>query len=399
MPGIPPELLSPLRNALLECEQFESDRKLQSVFKTSESLTPWRFNVPQADSLTSRVDNVIGFLVDKHRSDTQKNALVLLLHSLSNLIDKEDQRHQQLVDLAVELENVLGSSTINQPSPNNQQEINLRGNVVPENNPVPTLRPIKNRWALLVGINSYNDPNFGRLNFCVDDVLALEERLKALNYTVVCLHDRTGYGNSRFPTRNNVEAELIHLCTTAQEDDLLLVHFACHGKLLNNQAVLIVNDTRSLTLAKTGLSLEEVKQHMRSSKARRLVLTLDACHMGVETGRDINDPQFIHNAYELAEGFALIAASTAQQKAQEWHGQKHGVFTYYLLEALNCKADRGSKGFVTVDDIKTYVLDSLRRWSVENGGIIQEPTAYTEGLGDIILADYRNNLDKTLKQS
>ena len=44
---------------------------------------------------------------------------------------------------------------------------------------------------------------------------------------------------------------------------------------------------------------------------------------------------------------------------------------------------------VTVDDLKTYVLDHLRRWSVENGGLLQEPSARTEGLGDMILADFR----------
>lgn len=255
-------------------------------------------------------------------------------------------------------------------------------------------RPIKNRWALLVGINSYIDSGFTRLNFCVDDVLALEQALKGLGYTVVCLHDRLDRDSSRFPTRDNVEAELIRLCKIVEPDDLLLVHFACHGKLLSDgQPVLIVHNTRSPTLVKTGLPLTEVKQQMRQSKARRLVLTLDACHTGVETGRDIDDPQFIHNAYELAEGFALLAASTAQQKAQESQEKKFGLFTYYLLEGLSGKADRGErkKGFVTVDDLKTYVLDSLRRWSVETGGIIQEPTAQTEGLGDIILADYRNH--------
>ena len=148
----------------------------------------------------------------------------------------------------------------------------------------------------MVGVNTYNDPNFGRLNFCVSDVLALEERLKALNYTVVCLHDQLGHGNQRFPNRDNIEAELIRLCEMVEPNDLLLVHFACHGKLSNGKPLLIVNNTRSQTLEKTGLPLEEVKQHMRSSQARRLVLTLDACHMGVETGRDINDdPQFIHN--------------------------------------------------------------------------------------------------------
>jgi hypothetical protein len=385
MPGIPSDLNPRLRNALLECEQFESDRQLRSIFKTSEYLKPWHRNIPEADSLTGRVDLIIGYLVDKYSSKTQQNALVLLLLALSRLIDKEDERHQQLADLAIELENALT------PKNESQLPINLRGNTVTKNNQAPELRPIKNRWALLVGVNSYNDPNFGRLNFCVDDVLALKEKLKALNYTVVCLHDELQHGDSRFSTRDNVEAELIQLCKKIEPDDILLVHFACHGELLNGKPVLILNNTRLPTLEKTGLSLEEVKHHMRSSKARRLVLTLDACHMGVETGRGIDDPQFIHNAYELAEGFALIAASTAQQKAQEWHGKKHGVFTYYLLEALDGNADRGSKGFVTVDDLKTYVLDTLRRWGVENVGIIQEPTAYTEGSGDIILADYRDN--------
>ena len=92
---------------------------------------------------------------------------------------------------------------------------------------------------------------------------------------------------------------------------------------------------------------------------------------------------------DLAEGFALIAASTAQQVAQEWKEKEHGVFTYYLLEGLSGQADRDGKEFVTVDDLKTHVLDGLRRWNVEHGGLLQEPTARTEGLGDIILADYR----------
>lgn len=387
-----PQLLNRLRDVLLECEQFASDDTLKAVVASYAPLKPWRFSLPQANSIPGRVDAVIGYLVHKHRSDTKENALVLLVCLLRDRIPEGDERHQQLVDLAVELKDALRyESTTNQPKLTTEPTLNIRGNAVKTNNQAPERRPIKNRWALLVGVNSYNDPNFGRLNFCVDDVLALEERLKALNYRVVCLHDRLGYGNSRFPTRDNVEAELIQLCQMVEPDDLLLVHFACHGKLFNGMPVLIVNNTRSQTWEKTGLFLEEVKRLMRSSKARRLVLTLDACHMGIETGRDVDDPQFIHNAYELAEGFALIAASTAQQKAQESHDKKFGVFTYYLIEALNGKADRGSKRFVTVDDIKTYVLDCLRRWSVENGGIIQEPTAYTEGLGDIILADYRNN--------
>jgi tetratricopeptide (TPR) repeat protein len=255
-----------------------------------------------------------------------------------------------------------------------------------------SLQPIANRWALLVGINRYIDPAFSPLNFCVNDVITLEQLLTQLNYTVVCLHDELDRGHPRFPTRDNIEAELKRLCDAVGEPDLLLVHFACHGTLVNHQPVLIAQDTRYTTLDTKALPLMAIETQMRQSQASRLVLVLDACHTGVEIGRDIlSDPEFIRNAHDLAEGFALIAASTAQQVAQEWQAMSHGVFTYYLLEGLGGKADQTNKGFVTINDLQTYVLNSLRRWNVQNGGLAQEPTARTEGLGDMILADYREH--------
>ena len=252
----------------------------------------------------------------------------------------------------------------------------------------PPTGPIRNRWALLVGVNRYVEPAFPSLKYCVADVLALAQVLKGLGYTVVALHDEAQEERLR-PTRENVEAELARLCQVAGPDDLLWAHFACHGKLVDGRPLLVTRETRAPTLARRALPLAEVEAQMRGSRARRLVLTLDACHTGVEMGRDIADPEFIKNAYELAEGFALIAASTAQQVAQEWEAKQHGVFTYYLLEGLSGRADRAGKGLVTVGDLATHVLDGLRRWNVEQGGLLQEPTARTEMMGDMILADYR----------
>lgn len=290
------------------------------------------------------------------------------------LIKRERQLEQQIADWEAQFGSMTKSTAARGPA-----------------RPTPVLSlpgPIRSRWALLVGVDRYVDPALPALNFCVNDVLALERVLKSLEYTVVALHD--GAEEERLlPTRDNVEAELARLCQVAEPDDLLLAHWACHGKLVDGKPVLVTRETRVPTLAQRALPLEEVERRMRESDARRVALTLDACHTGAEIGRDLTDPQFIRNAYELAEGFALIAASTAQQAAQEWKEKKHGVFTYYLLKALEGAADRTGKDFVTVDDLKIYVLDGLRRWNVEHGGLLQEPTARTEGVGDIILADYR----------
>jgi len=257
-------------------------------------------------------------------------------------------------------------------------------------------RSIQQRWAFLVGINKYTDPKFSQLNFCVNDVIALEKLLKELDYTVVAMYDEHPEGY-RQPTKDNVEAELQQICQQIGEDDLLFVHFACHGRLQEGQPILILRDSRNglLQQPEKRLSVAQVEKMMRDSTASRLFLSLDACHMGAEMGRGTDDPEFIRNVYELAEGFAVMAGSTAQQKAQEWQAVQHGVYTYYLLKALSGEADRSEKSFVSVDDVSKYVVNHLKRWQVENSGLIQEPTVKIEGMGDMILADWRDRAPLT----
>jgi formylglycine-generating enzyme required for sulfatase activity len=254
-----------------------------------------------------------------------------------------------------------------------------------------TSNSIQQRWAFLVGIDSYVDPKFNRLHFCVNDVIALEKLLVELGYVVVALYDQHSQEHRR-PIKDNVEAELEQLCQQINKDDLLFVHFACHGKLIDGQPILIMRDTRAALLKQPDkrLSVEWVEQMMRNSGASRLFLSLDACHTGVEMGRGTDDPEFIRNVYELAEGFVVMAGSTAQQKAQEWGAAQHGVYTYYLLQALLGAADRDKKSFVSVDDIEKYVINELKKWSVHNSGLIQEPTIRKEGMGDMVLADWRD---------
>lgn len=245
------------------------------------------------------------------------------------------------------------------------------------------------RFALLVGVNTYVEPLFPTLRFCVNDVLALEDALRGLGYTVVALHDQATEAHLQ-PTRDNVEAELERVTRLLRPEDTLLVHFACHGLLVGGEARLVLQDTRHATIAERALPLRGIEARMRGGQARRLVLLLDACHAGVAVGRDVQrNEAFNQLVYDRAEGFALLAGSTAQQIAQEWNERQHGVFTYFLLQALSGQADRQHRGFVTVDDIKEYVLFELRRWNVEHGGLLQEPTARTEGIGDMIVAEFR----------
>jgi hypothetical protein len=125
MAGIPSQLSAQLRQALIECEQFETNRSLRAVF-AHEWLRPWRNSLPQADTLSGRVDAVIGFLHNKRRRDGA-NALVLLLNVLSSSIDPEDERHHQLLALSRELERAFGDEM---PSVGSTQEAHPAGGMM-----------------------------------------------------------------------------------------------------------------------------------------------------------------------------------------------------------------------------------------------------------------------------
>ena len=103
---VPNDIYVRIRNAFLMCEEFDSDNKITSLFILPK-LEPWRYSLPQAQNVSSRVDLIIAFLSDKRRNDTNENGLIGLLQILSTRYDLTDKRNQILKNLATELENFL----------------------------------------------------------------------------------------------------------------------------------------------------------------------------------------------------------------------------------------------------------------------------------------------------
>lgn len=265
-------------------------------------------------------------------------------------------------------------------------------------------QPIENCWAFLVGVNDYSDSvRFPHLNFCRNDVITLRDLLQQVGYTVTCLHDGLGWSDHLFPSHRNVRARLKTLCEDIGPNDLLWVYFACHGTRQGDKKPrLVAADTHSDDL-NSFISVAEVEEQMRSSGSKRLVLMLDACHIGVGTDTRsaiLSDPEFIHNVYELATGFALIAASTDQQPAVEQNG--HGVFSHYVLSALReakLSDTDPNQNFVTVGSLQRYVLHRLKEWRNQHG-YQQKPQGRADGdLGEMILVDYRQYSEPDVSES
>lgn len=258
------------------------------------------------------------------------------------------------------------------------------------------LGPVSARHAFLVGVGRYDDRSIGNLRFCVNDVVALGKALTdELGYTTVkAMHDDVE-DDSMLPLRNRVLQELSLFASGLSPNDLLLVHFSCHGALHKGKPVLLFRDTGKQVLSETSLSLSRIKKILLASPARRKILLLDACHAGVDLGRALDGPSFdtafVHDVFDFAEGLAVLSGSTSQQIAMERPEAKLGVFTSFVLEGLRGAADYvGRKGFVTVDDLNHYVTRGVQQWSREQSLSLQTPTARIEGTGSMILTDFRN---------
>ena len=89
------------------------------------------------------------------------------------------------------------------------------------------------RWALLVGIDTYDDPTISRLNYCVADVKGFYEalidpslgRFKRDN---VYLMTGVGTGRNR-PTNTNVIVRLEKLTELVKPEDTFVFYFSGHG--------------------------------------------------------------------------------------------------------------------------------------------------------------------------
>ncbi|HEU4536445.1 MAG TPA: caspase family protein [Polyangiaceae bacterium] len=248
--------------------------------------------------------------------------------------------------------------------------------------------PIGKRYALLVGANRYEDRRLRELKYAVSDVRRLAEALRAYGYEVEALHDVDD--PDRRPTCENVMARLEAMVAKAGHNDLLLVHFSCHGKMNGDETSLLLADTRWQKDAfRPVVPIAGVKRALSRGRSRRAVLMFDACQAG-GGGREVIDPgdhaRFLRNAYLNASGLAVLASCSEGQIAHEPDSLGHGVFTYHVLEGLRRAAVDPATGLVTVGGLAAYVGAKLREWWEREGVEFQRPDLELQD-ADLALAD------------
>jgi hypothetical protein len=249
---------------------------------------------------------------------------------------------------------------------------------------------IGNRWAVLVGVNEYEDKaNYGQLHVCAKDVHAIREQLIDGGFDPVrirLLTDETG----ELPTKANILVALKAAAVATELDDLLLFYYSGHGDEEGGESYLVARDGRRLVLSDTAVPLSRVREIVEGAPARAKVIVLDACHSGADIGGKGPKPmseEFIRRVFEQAEGLAILASCKQGELSYEWREYERSAFTHFLLEALEGQADRDEKGFITVQDANRHVTNGVKLWASQRY-VSQTPTMQYTVAGDIILVRY-----------
>ena len=102
------------------------------------------------------------------------------------------------------------------------------------------------RWALIIGVDQYTDPQIGPLRGAANDANLLADALARyagfpLDQIIVLATDQPV---ERQPTRLNILRRLSNLASIVPVDGLLLVSFAGHGIERAGQAYLLPSDAQ-----------------------------------------------------------------------------------------------------------------------------------------------------------
>lgn len=165
------------------------------------------------------------------------------------------------------------------------------------------------------------------------------------------------------------------LCLVFEGDLDFIVYYAGHGipDEDNKSAYLLPVDGSVADIKHTGVSLKSLYSELSSLKVNRITFFIDACFSGAKrddemllTGRGV---AIKVNEEVPQNNIIVFAASTGNETAHQLTDKTHGLFTYYLLKAI-----QDSHGNITLGNLSDSVIKNVKRQSVVINSKKQTPT-------------------------
>ncbi|MBW2726683.1 MAG: ankyrin repeat domain-containing protein [Deltaproteobacteria bacterium] len=238
------------------------------------------------------------------------------------------------------------------------------------------------RIAAVIGINAYQ--KWPPLTGAAPDARRVAAQLKKLGFdTVLELYDEAA-------TRDGI---LRLLGSTLQaktaENDLVVIFFAGHGQTetlpgpaQEKRGYIIPVDGDPRRTFSTGIPMHQLRELTNRLPAKHIYYAMDSCYSGLGFTRGLgmvkkSSSNYIDKVTSL-RSVQMVTAGGEGEEVLERDGR--GLFTSSFIAALSGEADLNDDGYVTANEIGTYVTPRV----TEESNAQQTPqSGRLEGEGEI----------------
>lgn len=259
---------------------------------------------------------------------------------------------------------------------------------VPAKAAPPKDRPIKDKWALVIGISKFQKPELD-LKCAATDARDFGNFLvKECNFAADHVHVLTDAQATRAQVLNELGDKW--LPRVVRPDDLVVVYVSTHGSPsdvdLGGINYLLTWDTDPDSLYASGLPMQDLMRLIKGRlRSDRVMIVLDACYSGnvnpqgkgLHRGGNLDIDDVVQGTGQL-----VISSSESNQISWESKTGANSVFTKHLMAALRSNGAKTKLGdaFKT---LKESVEDEVQR----DRGKVQIPVLKSQWEGsDLMLA-------------
>lgn len=238
--------------------------------------------------------------------------------------------------------------------------------------------PVGTIWGIFVGVSKYEHPAL-TLHYADADAKALHA-LFTDGFQGTVPDDHFLLLVNQEVTRANFLKTVGEVLRRAQPDDVIVVSLAMHGLLdvTGQDLFFLTYDTDPNLPEAQGISRYDLLRQIDRTKARKILLLLDACHTGAfaasqsmltrrsAAASDVN--RLLHAMGDAQDGVAVLSSSSAAEFSQE--GERfcggHGAFTCALLTGLQGEADLNKNGLVELRELFDHTYRMVRDTTENN---------------------------------
>ncbi len=260
------------------------------------------------------------------------------------------------------------------------------------------------KYALIVGINSYQNKAVNPLNYAINDAKQIKKILidrMAFNEQNIYLFTSDKKGEAA-PTLTNIVFALESIREDIKPGGTFFFFFSGHGISMEGESFLLTMeaDPRSRgTLDVSSLKVAKVREIIGKMKADRILLFIDACRTdpggNKGTVKNLMSKDFSKNLLLTRGGgessqvkaAATLFSCSVGESSYEWQEKSQGFFTYHLISALKGEA-ANSNGEITLNSLENYLTSQVP--AVTKKWVRQRQTPWMErsgsGAGTWVLA-------------